>query len=68
MDGLRATELIRKGDAGINSKNIPIIAITAHVLDEIRDQCIAVGINEYVTKPIRIEELSPIMNWVMQNS
>jgi CheY-like chemotaxis protein len=36
---------------------IPIIALTAHALPESRAQCLVVGMNEYVTKPVRIEEL-----------
>ena len=67
MDGIEATERIRKGEAGEGMKDIPIIAITAHVLDEIKDRCISAGMDEYVAKPIKIEELSPIMEWVLQN-
>ncbi|NJK87175.1 MAG: response regulator [Bacteroidales bacterium] len=52
MDGFEATRQIRK----IN-KSIPIIAQTAYATEEDRDNCLAVGCNDQVAKPINIEEL-----------
>ena len=56
MDGLTATELIRKhGRPEI--RNIPIIAMTAHVMQEDKEKSKQAGMNEHITKPIDISEL-----------
>jgi len=48
MDGIKATEIIRNE----LRKSIPIIALTAHALNEEREKYMQVGFNDYVTKPI----------------
>jgi PAS domain S-box-containing protein len=56
-DGYTATHLVRSGEVeGVNPR-IPIIALTAHALAESRAHCLLAGMNEYVTKPVRVEEL-----------
>ena len=55
MDGLEATEYIRRqwpGDQGPR-----IIAMTANASEEDRERCFAVGMDDYVRKPIRVEVL-----------
>jgi two-component system, sensor histidine kinase and response regulator len=49
MDGFTATKLLR-ADPRFNA--LPIIAMTAHALVEERERCLAVGMNDHVTKPI----------------
>jgi PAS domain S-box-containing protein len=49
MDGFEATRRIR---ADARFKSLPIIAMTAHALVSEREKCIAVGMNEHLTKPI----------------
>ncbi len=61
MDGLDAARLIRDGRAGERHRTIPIIAMTAHVLQDVRERCEAVGMNAFVTKPIDFHELSAIL-------
>lgn len=56
MDGLEATRRIRA--SGIDSR---IIAMTAHALDEDREKCLSVGMDEYISKPIKIEELQEVL-------
>ncbi len=57
MDGYEATRRIRAGAvAGIDPK-LPIIALTAYARAEDRARCLAVGMDDYVTKPIRAAEL-----------
>ena len=56
MDGLKATELIRARENTTGS-HIPIVAITAHAMQEDREHCLAAGMDGYVTKPIMVEEL-----------
>jgi len=54
MDGYQATLAIREVE---QFRNLPIIAMTAHALKEDRARCLAVGMNDYVTKPIDEEQL-----------
>ncbi len=67
MDGIEATLRIRKGEVGMEKKDIPIIAMTAHVQDEIRKQCFDAGMDEYIGKPIKIELLGSRLEKVMHN-
>ncbi|OQY40766.1 MAG: hypothetical protein B6229_00825 [Spirochaetaceae bacterium 4572_7] len=62
LDGYKATERIRKGDAGDKNSNITIIAITANALPGDREECLSVGMNEYITKPISPENLIQLIN------
>jgi PAS domain S-box-containing protein len=52
MDGYRATEIIRSGDAGERYVDIPIIAMTANAMKGDREKCLLYGMNDHVAKPI----------------
>ncbi|MDM8515186.1 response regulator [Desulfobacterales bacterium HSG16] len=54
LDGLEATRIIRKK---LGIKDLPIIAMTAHVMSGDKDRCIEAGMNGYVAKPINRQEL-----------
>ncbi|MBN2279164.1 MAG: response regulator [Candidatus Marinimicrobia bacterium] len=62
IDGFQATQIIRKNPPGPNTKDIPIIALTAHVIGGYRDECIANGMNDYLSKPIEINNLLNILD------
>ncbi len=59
MDGLEATQRIRQIEAG--NSHTPIIALTAHAMSDDRSRCIAAGMDDYVTKPIRLPELAALL-------
>jgi CheY-like chemotaxis protein len=58
MDGYEATRRIRAGCAGEVFSEIPIYALTANIMNNERQKCLAVGMNEYLTKPIDINALT----------
>lgn len=68
MDGCTATQLIRQNEAASGRKRIPIIGITAHAFREDRERCLAVGMDEYLSKPFIPEELENILFLVMKNN
>lgn len=59
MDGFATTRLIRQLPEPYN--NIPIIALTADAMTGDREKCIAAGMNDYITKPFRIEEIETVL-------
>ncbi len=55
MDGFQATAAIRALPAG---KQIPIIALTAHALNDDRDRCRTAGMDDFISKPLDIHKLA----------
>lgn len=56
MDGVQATQFIRKSEEG-NNKHIPIIALTAYALKGDKEHFLGLGMDEYISKPFNVEEL-----------
>lgn len=66
MDGLEATQKIRAAEQAQGLGRLPIIALTARALAEDREKCLAAGMDDYVTKPIRKSELkAKITEWTV---
>ncbi|EHJ45982.1 PAS/PAC sensor hybrid histidine kinase (plasmid) [Solidesulfovibrio carbinoliphilus subsp. oakridgensis] len=57
MDGLTATRAIRQGEAGVRNPGVPIIALTAHAMDEDRHAAEAAGVTGYLVKPVDMDAL-----------
>jgi CheY-like chemotaxis protein len=60
MDGFTATALIRLLPSP--ACKTPVIALTADAMKEDRDRCMEAGMNDYISKPFRLEELEDILN------
>jgi two-component system sensor histidine kinase/response regulator len=60
MDGLEATRRIRELEGKIDHP-IPIVAITARAMKGDREACVAAGMNDYVSKPVRKPELYRVL-------
>ncbi len=56
MDGMVATKKIREIESSTNIQT-PIIAITANALSGDRENCLAMGMNDYISKPFQVEVL-----------
>jgi CheY-like chemotaxis protein len=61
MDGLTATRKIRQRETALGRRRLPIIALTAHAMQADRDQCLAVGMDDYLTKPYSQLQLREIV-------
>ncbi|MFP5258741.1 MAG: ATP-binding protein [Acidobacteriota bacterium] len=61
MDGTEAVKAIRSGGAGQDKVNIPVVALTAYALKGDRDRFMADGMDDYLSKPIDLQELDRVM-------
>jgi len=57
MDGFEATKVIRDQEKDNNGRHIPVIALTAHALEGDREECLAAGMDDYLSKPFTHEQL-----------
>ena len=59
MDGYEAIPLLKA------LKHIPVIAVTAQAMPGDRDKCLAAGADDYISKPVNIDQLQAIINRYM---
>jgi PAS domain S-box-containing protein len=57
MDGFEAVAHIRDQQSPVTDHDVPIIALTAHAMAGDRERCISAGMDDYLTKPLNIDEL-----------
>jgi len=66
MGGIEATSIIRTKS---ELKGLPIIALTAHVSEFRKDQCLTAGMNDYLTKPFQASQLEHVLDkWLPKNT
>ncbi|MCC2638861.1 MAG: hypothetical protein K0Q68_2580 [Moraxellaceae bacterium] len=64
MDGYAATQAIREWEKYTGRRAIPILALTAHILDEHKEKSRQAGMNEHLSKPIELTELQEaLLRW-----
>ncbi|MFQ5688120.1 MAG: response regulator, partial [Candidatus Scalindua sp.] len=58
IDGYEATRTIRDVNSTVRNHKIPIVAMTANAMNGDREKCLDAGMDDYITKPINIQELT----------
>jgi len=56
MDGYEATMQLRRTEG--SARHTPVIAMTAHTMDGDRERCLQAGMDDYITKPMRLQVLA----------
>ncbi len=65
MDGLEATRKIRDPRSAALNHQIPVIAMTAGIMPDDREQCFTAGMNDYVSKPVSLQKLAEALGkWI----
>jgi len=61
MDGFQLTDAIRSEEQH-SGRHIPILAITANAMTGYAERCIDAGMDDYISKPVRLQELTNLLN------
>ena len=60
MDGFQATQVIREEEG--SQRHVPIVAMTAHAMSGDREKCLEAGMDDYLSKPVRPQELQEVLD------
>ncbi len=66
LDGFEATRRLRAGQVPGADPTVPVIALTAYAMAGDRDRCLAVGMNHYLSKPLRKRDVATALASVMK--
>ena len=67
MDGIEATRWIRDPKSAIPNHQIPIIAMTAYVMQNDLEHCLEAGMNDYIAKPVSLQALAGALDkWLLK--
>tara|TARA_R110002072_G_scaffold41023_2_gene115676 strand:+ start:15299 stop:17749 length:2451 start_codon:yes stop_codon:yes gene_type:complete len=61
MDGPQAARTIRAADSSVRQHDVPIVALTASVLEDNRRECLAAGMDDFLTKPLAKRRLLEVL-------
>ena len=61
LNGYQVAAVIRDPTSSVRNHDIPIIALTAHAMRVDRDTCLAAGMNDYLSKPLELAELTALL-------
>ena len=68
LDGVEATRRIRTWESANQRPPIPVIAVTANAFEDDRDECIAAGMSDFITKPIDFRRFAAVLaRWLPAN-
>jgi len=69
MDGFTATKKIREREKLMRLPQTPVIALTAHAIEGVREKCLACGMNDFLTKPFSFSEITgKVAQWTEVSS
>jgi len=66
MDGFQATKAIRDREKAMGTPRLPIIALTAHAMAGDREKCMQAGMDHYLSKPLKAQELRDLLQTIGQ--
>lgn len=66
MDGMEATRRIRASESLTGTNRIPILALTAHAMEEAKERFLRAGMDDVLLKPVKLDELEAVLSRLCQ--
>jgi len=61
IDGYDATRRLRTREVDEGLPHMPVIAMTAHAMEGDREKCLDAGMDDYLAKPLQVEDLDRVL-------